>query len=256
MNRFESFKMDDETIDDLQLDGLMLIQKKSSFRFGVDAVLLSDFAKIKKGDKVLDIGTGTGIIPILLAAKTKADHITGLEIQGQMADMAGRSVKMNQLEHRVSIVHGDIKEWSSLFGKASFDVVVSNPPYIQEKAGMHNSNNAKSISRHEVKCTLDDVVAAAALLLSTNGRLAMIHRPHRLIDICEAFRANGIEPKLMRFVLSNQKAAPTMVLIQGTKHGRKELKVLENLVIFNEDGKYSEEINKIYGRSPKEGVLT
>jgi len=243
--------MNEETIDDLQLNGLMLIQKKNSFRFGVDAVLLSDFAKVKKGDKVLDIGTGTGIIPILLAAKTKAKHITGIEIQGEMAEMAVRSVKMNDMSKSISIVQGDIKEWNTIFGKASFDLVVSNPPYIQSNAGLQNFNDSKTISRHEVKCTLEDVVGAAAGLLGPNGRLAMIHRPNRLIDIFEAYRINGIEPKTLRFVYSSHESPPSMVLIQGTKHGKKELKVLKNLYIFDQLGEYSQEINEIYGRSER-----
>ena len=243
--------MNDETIDDLQLDGLMLIQKKNNFKFGVDAVLLSNFAKVKKGDKILDIGTGTGIIPVLMVAKTQENHITGLEIQKDMADMAFRSIQMNKMCDRVSIVQGDIKDWDKLFGKAKFDLIVCNPPYMQSNAGIHNVNDAKAIARHEVKCTLEDVVRASAGLLKPYGRLAIIHRPARLVDIMVVFRDNFIEPKTLRFIHSNPTSMPSMVLIQGTKQGKKELKILQNLYIFDQDGNYSKEINQIYGRLPE-----
>jgi len=220
-----------ETIEDLQLGGLTILQKKKGFRFGVDAVLLSNFVQVKKGDVVLDIGTGTGIIPILLAAKTQARHITGLEIQEEFAEMAARSVARNSQEKQISIIQGDIKDWESLFGKAKFDLVVSNPPYIEGMSGLKNSSDSVSIARHEIKCTLQDVVAAAAGVLRPNGRLAMIYRPHRLVDLFEAFRANGIEPKTIRFVSANVGDVPSLVVVQGTKFGKKELKVLENLYI-------------------------
>ncbi|MEI6131495.1 MAG: tRNA1(Val) (adenine(37)-N6)-methyltransferase [Bacillota bacterium] len=220
-----------ETIEDLQLGGLTILQKKKGFRFGVDAVLLSNFVQVKKGDVVLDIGTGTGIIPILLAAKTQARHITGLEIQEEFAEMAARSVARNAQEKQISIIQGDIKDWESLFGKAKFDLVVSNPPYIEGMSGLKNSSDSVSIARHEIKCTLQDVVAAAAGVLRPNGRLAMIYRPHRLVDLFEAFRANGIEPKTIRFVSANVGDVPSLVVVQGTKFGKKELKVLENLYI-------------------------
>ncbi|MEI6603176.1 MAG: tRNA1(Val) (adenine(37)-N6)-methyltransferase [Clostridia bacterium] len=240
--------MDEETLDDLQLDGLMLLQKKNGFRFGVDAVILADFAQVKKDDLVLDIGTGTGIIPVLLAAKSRAKQITGLEIQQEIAEMAVRSVKMNQLEGRVSILQGDIQEWASLFGKAHFHLVVCNPPYMELDTGMCNATETLSIARHEVTCTLEDIVKAAAGVLQPNGRIAMIHRPHRLVDLFTAFRAHGIEPKTLRFVCPNANAAPSMILVHGTKHGKKELRVRENLYIFDETGAYSAEINQIYGR--------
>ena len=172
-----------ERVDDLHRDGHLIIQDPKRFCFGVDAVILSGFAKVKKGENVLDLGTGTGIIPILLAAKTEGKHFTGLEIQTESAEMANRSVLLNELEERVSIKEGDIKEAVQLFGASSFDVVTSNPPYMNEGGGLVNPFAAKAIARHEILCSLEDVVAAAARLLRPLGRFYMIHRPHRLTDI-------------------------------------------------------------------------
>ena len=176
----------DERLDDLQRNGYQIIQKKNGFCFGMDAVLLSGFARVKQGEKAIDLGTGTGIIPILLEAKYEGEHYTGLEIQDEMADMAARSVALNHLEEKVSIVKGDIKEASRLFGAASFDVVTSNPPYMNDAHGLKNPDLPKAISRHEVLCTLDDVTREAARLLRPGGRFYMVHRPHRLIEIITA----------------------------------------------------------------------
>lgn len=239
---------ENERIDDLQLNGLRLIQNPRSFCFGVDAVLLSDFADVKKGHKVLDIGTGTGIIPVLLSGKTKAGSIVGLEIQAEMAEMASRSIRLNGLEDRVSIVNGDIKEYRRYFGKACFDVVVSNPPYTNKGCGLVNPHDNKAISRHEILCTLEDVVGAAADLLAPGGQLAMVHRPERLADIICCMRDCGVEPKYLRMVHPKPFKKPTMILIKGSRGGNPELKVMDPLYVYNEDGTYSEEINRIYGR--------
>lgn len=237
-----------ERIDDLQLNGLKLIQKPEAFCFGVDAVLLSYFADVKKYQKVLDIGTGTGIIPVLLAGKTKAKAIVGLEIQEDMAEMASRSIRLNNLEERVSIVNGDVKEYRRYFGKSSFDVVVSNPPYTNKGCGLVNPRDSKAISRHEILCSLDDVVEAAASMLVPGGQLAVVHRPERLADIIYSMRNCGIEPKYLRMVHPKPYKKPTMILIKGNRGGNPELKVLEPLYVYNENGTYSEEINRIYGR--------
>lgn len=237
-----------ERIDDLQLEGLKLIQNTEAFCFGVDAVLLADFADVRREQKVLDIGTGTGIIPILLAGKTKAKSITGLEIQEEMAEMANRSVILNELQNRVSIVHGDVKKYGEYFGKSSFDVVVTNPPYTNKGCGLVNPHDSKAISRHEILCTLEDVVGAAAALLVTGGQLAMVHRPERLADIICCMRNCGIEPKYLRFVHPKPYKKPNMILIKGNRGGNPELKVMEPLYVYNTDGTYSEEINRIYGR--------
>ncbi len=237
-----------ERIDDLQLGGLKLIQNTEAFCFGVDAVLLSDFADVKRDQAVLDIGSGTGIIPILLAGKTKAKTITGLEIQENMAEMATRSVVLNGLQDRVKIIHGDIKKHSEYFGKSSFDVVVSNPPYTNKGGGLVNPHDGKAISRHEILCTLEDVVSSAAALLVTGGQFAMVHRPERLADIICCMRDCGIEPKYLRFVHPKPFKKPNMILIKGNRNGNPELKVMEPLYVYNSDGNYSHEINRIYGR--------
>ena len=191
---------EDERSDDLQRNGYRIIQKKKGFCFGMDAVLLSGFAQVKEGEVAVDLGTGTGIIPILLEAKTKGKHFTGLEIQEEVAEMAGRSVRLNQLENRVDIVRGDIKEASRLFGKASFDVVTSNPPYMNDNHGLKNPELPKAIARHEVFCTLDDVCREASLLLKSGGRFYMVHRPHRLAEIITALKTYKLEPKRMKLV--------------------------------------------------------
>ena len=191
---------DEERLDDLQRNGYQIIQKKDGFCFGMDAVLLSGFAAVKPGEKAIDLGTGTGIIPILLEAKYEGEHYTGLEIQDEVAEMAARSVALNHLEEKVSIVKGDIKEASRLFGAASFDVVTSNPPYMNDAHGLKNPDLPKAIARHEVLCTLDDVAREAAKLLRPGGRFYMVHRPHRLIEIITAVTKYKLEPKRMKMV--------------------------------------------------------
>jgi tRNA1(Val) A37 N6-methylase TrmN6 len=197
---------------------------------------------------VLDIGTGTGIIPILLAGKTQAKSIVGLEIQAAMAEMANRSVELNGLENRVQIIRGDIKKYREYFNKSSFDVVVSNPPYTNKGCGLVNPHDSKAISRPELLCNLEDVVSSAAALLVSGGQLAMVHRPERLADIICSMRSNGIEPKYLRFVHPKPYKKPNMILIKGNRGGKPELKVQEPLYVYNLDGTYSDEINKIYGR--------
>ncbi|MBR6614605.1 MAG: tRNA1(Val) (adenine(37)-N6)-methyltransferase, partial [Lachnospiraceae bacterium] len=189
-----------ERVDDLQRNGLKIIQKTDGFCFGMDAVLLSGFAHVKRGEKVLDMGTGTGIIPLLLSAKTQGEHFTALEIQKEIAEMAARSVAMNHLEDKIEIVNGDIKEASRIFGAASFDVVTTNPPYMNDAHGLKNPTEVKAISRHEVLCTLEDVVREGAKVLKSGGRMYMVHRPHRLIEIITAMKQYKMEPKRMCMV--------------------------------------------------------
>lgn len=240
--------MEDERIDDLQYKGLKIIQKDKAFRFGLDAVLLANFADVKKGNSVIDLGTGTGIISILLAGKTEASSIVGLEIQEDMAEMAGRSVKMNCLEDRVKIVCGDIKESVNLFGASSFDVVVTNPPYMNRGGGIINLSDTKAISRHEILCTLEDVIKSASKLLVPGGQFAMVHRPDRLADIIWLMRNYSIEPKYIRFVHPSPYKKPNLILIKGSRQGRPQLKMLDPLYVYDENGKYSKEINEIYCR--------
>ena len=213
----------------------------------MDAVLLSGFAQVKEGEVAVDLGTGTGIIPILLEAKTKGKHFTGLEIQEEVAEMAGRSVRLNQLENRVDIVRGDIKEASRLFGKASFDVVTSNPPYMNDNHGLKNPELPKAIARHEVFCTLDDVCREASLLLKSGGRFYMVHRPHRLAEIITALKTYKLEPKRMKLVHPFVDKEANMVLIEAVRGGRSMMKVEAPIIVYREPGVYTQEIYDVYG---------
>lgn len=236
-----------ERIDDLQIKGYRLIQNPELFCFGVDAVLLSSFAKAKDTDKVIDLGCGNGIIPILMAAKTDAKRIVGLEIQDESAKLATRSVELNELSDRISIVKGDIKEASSIFGASSFQVVTTNPPYMNENHGLVNDYSAKAIARHELLCNLEDIIRESARLLVPSGRLYMIHRPHRLEDILVLMREYHIEPKHLRFVHPYVDKEPTMVLIEGLRGGKPSMKIDPPLIIYEDVNKYTKEINDIYG---------
>ena len=238
---------EDERIDDLQRNGYRIIQKKKGFCFGMDAVLLSGFAQVKEGEMAVDLGTGTGIIPILLEAKTKGRHFTGLEIQEEVAEMANRSVRLNHLEDRVDIVRGDIKEASRLFGKASFDVVTSNPPYMNDNHGLKNPDLPKAIARHEVFCTLDDVCQEASLLLKTGGRFYMVHRPHRLAEIITALKNYKLEPKRMKLVHPFIDKDANMVLIEAVRGGKSMMKVEAPIIVYQKPGVYTQEIYDIYG---------
>lgn len=238
---------EDERIDDLQRNGYRIIQKKKGFCFGMDAVLLSGFSQVKEGEVAVDLGTGTGIIPILLEAKTKGKHFTGLEIQKEVAEMAERSVRLNHLEDRVDIVRGDIKEASRLFGKASFDVVTSNPPYMNDNHGLKNPDLPKAIARHEVFCTLDDVCREASLLLRSGGRFYMVHRPHRLAEIITALKTYRLEPKRMKLVHPFADKDANMVLIEAVRGGRSMMKVEAPVIVYQKPGVYTQEIYDIYG---------
>lgn len=240
--------LEDERIDDLQCKGYQIIQKPKGFCFGVDAVLLSDFAKVRKGQRVLDLCTGGGVIPILLAAKTEGESFCGLEIQPDYADMACRSVKMNHLEDRVEIVCGDVKEVTRRFAPASVQVVTVNPPYMTEHHGLTNLHEPKTIARHEVLLCLEDVVRAAAHVLPEGGSFFMIHKPFRLAEIFACMKQYHIEPKRMRLVHPYVDKEPTMVLIEGTKGGRPRITVEAPLIVYQDKGIYSDEIFRIYGK--------
>ena len=244
-NTFEL--LENERVDDLQRNNLKIIQKTDGFCFGMDAVLLSGFANVKRGEKVLDMGTGTGIIPLLLSAKTEGEHFTALEIQKEIAEMAARSVSMNHLEEKIEIVNGDIKEASRIFGAASFDVVITNPPYMNDAHGLKNPTEVKAISRHEVLCTLDDVVREGAKVLKPGGRMYMVHRPHRLIEIITAMKQYKLEPKRMKMVHPFKDKEANMVLIEAVRGGGSWLKMEAPIVVYKEPGVYTDEIYEIYG---------
>lgn len=247
MNNQEMECRDDERIDDLQRNGYRIIQKKKGFCFGMDAVLLSGFVRVREGERAVDLGTGTGIIPILLKAKTEGDHFIGLEIQEEVAEMAARSVLLNHLEDKVEIVRGDIREAGQLFGRASFDVVTSNPPYMNDQHGLKNPDMLKAISRHEVLCTLDDVCREAAALLKPGGRFYMVHRPHRLAEIISSLKEYKLEPKRMKLVHPFIDKEANMVLIEAVRGGKSMMKVEAPVIVYQEPGVYTEEIYTIYG---------
>ena len=236
-----------ERVDDLERSNLKIIQDPKKFCFGMDAVLLTGFVKARKGDRVLDMGTGTGIIPILLSAKTEAAHFEALEIQEESADMARRSVSLNGLSEKIHITTGDIKEAGSIYGPASFQVVTCNPPYMIDDHGIKNPDEPKAIARHEILCSFDDVAGEASKVLENGGKFFLVHRPFRLAEIIVKLSAKGLEPKRMQLVYPYIDKEPNMVLIEAVKGGRSRLTVEKPLIIFKEPGVYTDEITEIYG---------
>lgn len=243
----EDYLKPDERVDDLHRNQYKIIQNTKKFCFGMDAVLLSGFAKVLPGERVLDLGTGTGIIPILLEAKTQGEHFTGLEIQEESADMARRSVALNKLEDKVDIVIGDIKEAASIFGQASFDVVTSNPPYMNHNHGIINPAEAKAIARHEILCSLEDVIREASKVLKPNGRFYLVHRPFRLAEIINKLMEYKLEPKRMKLVHPYVDKEPNMVLLECIKGAKSMIKIEAPLIVYKEQNVYTDEIYDIYG---------
>lgn len=236
-----------ERIDELQRNGYRIIQNPERFCFGMDAVLLSGFARAKKQERCLDLGCGNGIIPILMEAKTEGKHFTGLEIQPESADMAKRSVALNGLQDRIDIVEGDIKDASKIFGASSFHVVTTNPPYMTAQHGLTNLYEAKTIARHEVLCNLEDIIRESARLLMPGGRFYMVHRPFRLAEIISLMVQYRMEPKRMRLVYPYVDREPNMVLIEGLRGGKSRMSVEKPLIVYKEPGKYTDEIYNVYG---------
>ena len=245
----EEFLKPGERLDELQRNGYRIIQDPGRLCFGMDAVLLSGFAAegIRDGAKVLDLGTGTGIIPLLLRGKTGAARLTGLEIQPESADMAARSVALNDLEDSISIIQGDLKEAGSLFPAASFDAVTCNPPYMIGRHGLVNPEAPKAIARHEILCTFEDVAAQTAKVLAPGGSFFLVHRPFRLAQIMGVLMNYRLEPKRMRLVYPFLDREPNMVLLQAVRGGNPRLKVEKPLIIYREPGVYTEEVREIYG---------
>ncbi len=243
----KSLVRENERLDELHRNGYFIIQDPSRFCFGMDAVLLSGFARARRGERVIDLGTGTGIIPILMEAKTEATDFTALEIQEESADMARRSVAYNRLESKIRVVTGDIRGASEIFGRSSFDVVTANPPYMPKEHGLLPAASAREIARHEVECTLDDVLEESSRLLSPGGRFYMVHRPFRLAEILSKMTARRLEPKRMRLVYPYVDKEPNMVLIEGVQGGRPRMAVEPPLIVFRAPGEYTEEIREVYG---------
>ncbi len=238
-----------ERIDDLEYKNLKIIQNKDGFCFGIDSILLSDFAsKIKDGSKVIDLGTGTGIIGILLCAKTKLSNMIGVEVQSEVYEMAKRSIKLNHLENKFQIINENIKNLQNKLEIGTFDVVVTNPPYKKEGTGITNENEKKLISRHEITATLEDFINTSNKLLKDKGSLYMVHRPDRLADIIETLRKYKLEPKTIRFVYPSIGKEANLILIKAIKHARPFLKIEKPLYVYNEKGEYTEEILKIYNK--------
>ena len=236
-----------ERIDELQRNGYRIIQNPERFCFGMDAVLLSGFARAKKQERCLDLGCRNAIIPILMEAKTEGKHFTGLEIQPESADMARRSVALNGLQDRIDIVEGDIKDASKIFGASSFHVVKTNQPYMTAQHGLKNVYEAKTIARHEVLCNLEDIIRESARLLMPGGRFYMVHRPFRLAEIISLMVQYRMEPKRMRLVYPYVDREPNMVLIEGLRGGKSRMTVEKPLIVYKEPGKYTDEIYDVYG---------
>lgn len=245
--KIEPDLLENERIDDLEFENLKIIQNTTGFCFGIDSVLLSDFAKeVKNDSKVMDIGTGTGIISILLSKKANVEKIYGVEIQQEVANMAERSVKLNNLEDKISIINTNIKDIFDKFEPNTFDVIVTNPPYMKLNTGAKSDEIKKLISRHEVECNLEDIIKISYKLLKSRGEFYMVHRAERIVDILYLMRKYKLEPKKIRFIQSKVNKEPNLLLIKGIKDAGKQLKIERPLVVYNEDGSYTDEILEIY----------
>jgi len=241
--------LEKERIDDLQYKGLKIIQKEDEFCFGIDSILLSDFARnIKKNSKVIDLGTGTGIISILLSKKIQAKSICGVEIQKQVANMAKRSVELNNLENIVTIMNEDLKKLPEILKNNYYDAIVTNPPYKKNNTGLKNENEAKLISRHEIKCTIEDIAGVSSKLLKNNGELYMVHRPERLAEIIEILMKYKLEPKILKLVYPKKEKEPNLILIKAVKNAKPFLKVERPLFVYDENNNYTKDILEIYNK--------
>jgi tRNA1(Val) A37 N6-methylase TrmN6 len=239
---------DDETLDDLQLRELFVIQKKDKFRFGVDAILLANFANVKSNATVIDLCSGTGIVPFVIHGKNNPSKIIGLEIQKEMVEMAQRSVRYNRLQNKIDFIKGDLKNIDMLKKLPKADVVTVNPPYKVYNSGIVNPNDKIAIARHEICCNLEDVILACRVLLKDNKRMYMVHRPDRLVDIFTLMRKHKIEPKRVRMVHPSVDKAPNIVLIEGQRDGGSFLKWEKPLFVYDDQGNYTEELTRIYER--------
>ena len=240
---------ENEKIDDLEFKNLKIIQNKDGFCFGMDSVLLSDFAKeIKKNSRIADLGTGTGILPILLSGKTENTKIVGIEIQKEVSEMANRSILLNKLENRIQIICEDIKNLKAKYEQGTFDAIVTNPPYKKIGTGKINEKDKKIISRHELTANLEDFISISNYLLKDQGSIYMVHRPERIADIFVLLRKYKLEPKVLRLVYPNIEKSPNLILIKAVKNAKPFLKVEKPLIVYTSEGNYTEEILKIYNK--------
>lgn len=242
----EYLKYPGEHIDDLLCDNLKIIQQDGAYKFAIDSVLLANFIKAGKNDRVIDLGTGSGVIPILLCAKTCAKEIIGIEIDEAACGRAKRSIKMNGLEDRVKILCADLKKAPEIFGSESFTVVSANPPYMTVGEGKISPNQSIAIARHEIAASLRDVISTASNLLTFSGKFYMVYRTVRLVDAICSMRNFRLEPKLMRFVHPKFSESPNLFLVMAKKGASSGLKMLPPLLVYNADGSYTDEIIKIY----------
>lgn len=243
-----NFLLEDERLDDLEIKGLKIIQNSKKFCFGIDAVLLSDFAKIKKNSLVIDFCTGNGIIPLLLSAKYEPKKINALELQDDIVDMARRSILYNKLENLISIENGNIKNIKDIYGPQSVNVVTCNPPYMEDLSALKNTKESLAVARHEVECNLEDVIYATKYVLKQGGVLYMVHRPNRLVGIMSILAKYKMEVKRLRFVHSKKDKKANLLLIEAIKGGGAWLDIESPLFVYNEDASYTDEILKIYGK--------
>lgn len=248
-DRVKALMRDEERLDDLQRGGLRILQRAQGFRFGTDAVLLADFAAVKRGERVLDAGTGTGVLPLLLSARAPETTFTAVEVQEDVADMAGRSVLLNGLEARIRIVCADIRDAAALIGYEGHDLLVTNPPYTADGAGLVSPEKTRALSRSDSELSIEDWMIACGKLLKNGGRLCCVFPAPRFLQLCDAMRAGRVEPKRVRFVCAREDAAPKLVLLEGLKGGRPGLHFMPMLVTHDAQGNYTQEMKRIYGEN-------
>ncbi len=233
-----------EQIEDLHCDGYKIIQNKNMFCFGIDAVLLANFAKVKFKEKAVDLCTGNGIVPILLHAKTKCENLIGVDIIPENIKLANKSCKLNNIN--INFINDDLKNITNTLDKHYYDVVTVNPPYMANDTGAKNAKDEKTIARHEVLCNLDDIIKNSSDLLKYGGRFYMVHRPNRLAEIFYTMKKYDIEPKVMQLVQPFSNKEANIVLIEGIKNGKPNLIVKNNLIVYKDVNVYTEEMSKIY----------
>ena len=235
-----------ETIDDLLGGRLKILQKERGYRFSIDSLLLAHFVQMKTGGSVIDLGTGSGVILLILSHRFKCGRMVGVEVQEELVDMAGRSIKMNGLEDEIELFLGDVREINALFAPQSFDVVIFNPPYRRLSSGRINPDQEKAVARHEIKGTVDNFLLSARYIVKETGCLYLIYPAVRMAELLFRMRENDIEPKRLRMVHSRHISEGEFVLVEGKKGGGEELKVLPPLFIYEEDGGYTEEMESVF----------